>query len=475
MTEEQFFTAADAHSSVNFASAVETADLFQPTDAPAALPVDPRAPLATRMRPRTLDEYVGQTHLLGPGKLLRRAIEADRLYSALFHGPPGVGKTSLAEVIAGATRARFERLSGVESTVADIRRVIAAAENRQRLNPAARTVLFIDEIHRFNRAQQDALLPDVERGTIRLLGATTENPFFAVNGPLVSRSQVFQLEPLGPPDLRRLMEHALADPERGVGKYRVRLDEDAADHLATISDGDGRKCLNALEVAVLTTEADAGGLVHVTRAVAEESIQRKAVVYDPTGDGHYDTISAFIKSMRGSDPDAAVYWLAKMLYAGEDIRFIARRIVICASEDVGLADSQALVVAVAAQQAAEFVGMPEARIPLAQATVYVATAPKSNRSYLAVEQASADVREGVTLPVPVPLRSTGYKGAKQLGHGVEYQYSHDHEDAYVPQAYLPEGRRYYEPSDRGQEKRIGERLAYWRTLYEESGLGKAAG
>ena len=447
---------------------VDTDDFFQTADAAAAPNVDPRAPLSTRMRPRTLDEYVGQEHLLAPGKLLRRAIEADRLYSALFHGPPGVGKTSLAEVIANATRAKFERLSGVESTVADIRRVIAGAENRQRLNPAARTVLFIDEIHRFNRAQQDALLPDVERGTIRLLGATTENPFFAVNGPLVSRSQVFQLEPLGPPDLRKLIEHALADPERGLGKHRVQMDEDAAAHLATISDGDGRKCLNALEVGVLTTAPEADGTVHFTRAVAEESIQRKAVVYDPTGDGHYDTISAFIKSMRGSDPDAAVYWLAKMLYAGEDIRFIARRLVICASEDVGLADSQALVVAVAAQQAAEFVGLPEARIPLAQATVYIATAPKSNRAYMALETAAGEVKEGVTLPVPVALRGTGYKGAKQMGHGVEYQYSHDHQGAYVPQAYLPEGRRYYEPSDRGQEKRIGERLAYWRSLFEQA-------
>ena len=402
--------------------------------------------------PRTLDEYVGQEHLLGPGKLLRRAIEADRLASALFHGPPGTGKTSLAEVIAQATRSKFERLNGVESTVADIRRVIAMAENRQRLNPNTRTVLFIDEIHRFNRAQQDALLPDVERGTIRLLGATTENPYFAVNGPLVSRSQVFLLEPLRPEHLRRLMEIALADPDRGLGNEHVRLDNDAADHLATISDGDARKCLNALEVGVLTTSPGIDGVKHITREVAEESIQHKAVVYDPTGEGHYDTISAFIKSMRGSDPDAAVYWLAKMLYAGEDIRFIARRLVICAAEDVGMADPQALVVAVAAQQAAEFVGLPEARIPLAEATIYIATAPKSNRAYMAVEQASKEVREGVTLAVPLHLRGTGYQGAKRLGHGVGYQYSHDAEDAYVPQAYLPEGRRYYEPSDRGAEK-----------------------
>ncbi len=447
---------------------MDTDDLFSPAEPAAAAPPNPQAPLATRMRPRTLDEYVGQEHLLAPGKLLRRAIEADRLYSAIFHGPPGTGKTSIAEVIAMATRAKFERLNGVESTVADIRRVIAGAENRQRLNPKARTVLFVDEIHRFNRAQQDALLPDVERGTVRLLGATTENPYFAVNGPLVSRSQVFQLEPLRPEHLRRLMDHALADAERGLGGYHVRLDDEAAEHLATISDGDARKCLNALEVGVLTTAPGEDGVVHFTRIVAEESIQKKAVVYDPTGEGHYDTISAFIKSMRGSDPDAAVYWLAKMLYAGEDIRFIARRIVICASEDVGLADSQALVVAVAAQQAAEFVGMPEARIPLAQATVYIATAPKSNRAYIAVEKAGEEVREGVTLPVPVYLRGTGYQGAKKMGHGVGYEYSHDHEDAYVPQAYLPEGRRYYEPSDRGQEKRIAERLEHWRTLFEAS-------
>ncbi len=425
------------------------------------------APLSTRMRPRTLDEYVGQEHLLAPGKLLRRAIEADRLVSAIFHGPPGTGKTSLAEVIARATRARFERLSGVESTVADIRRVIGTAANRLQNDPQARTILFIDEIHRFNRAQQDALLPDVERGVVRLLGATTENPFFAVNGPLVSRSQVFRLEPLHPGHLRRLIENALTDGERGLGRYRVNMDAEAAEHLATISDGDARKCLNALEIGVLTTPPDEAGVIRFTRLVSEESIQRKAVVYDPTGEGHYDTISAFIKSMRGSDPDAAIYWLAKMLYAGEDIRFIARRLVICASEDVGMADPQALVVAVAAQQAAEFVGLPEAQIPLAQATVYIATSPKSNRAYEAIQAASQEVREGITLAVPLPLRGTGYQGAKRLGHGKDYQYSHDHEDAYVPQAYLPEGRRYYHPSGRGHEKRVAERLAHWRALFEQ--------
>ncbi len=453
---------------------METTDFFLAADAGpgsenTSTPAPPAgAPLATRMRPRNLAEYVGQEHLLAPGKLLRRAIEADRLVSAIFHGPPGTGKTSLAEVIARATRARFERLSGVESTVADIRRVIGTAANRLQNDPQARTILFIDEIHRFNRAQQDALLPDVERGVVRLLGATTENPFFAVNGPLVSRSQIFQLEPLTPAHLRRLIDHALADAERGLGRYRVTLEPDAADHLATISDGDARKCLNALEIGVLTTPPDADGAIHFTRDVAEESIQRKAVVYDPTGEGHYDTISAFIKSMRGSDPDAAIYWLAKMLYAGEDIRFIARRLVICASEDVGMADPQALVVAVAAQQAAEFVGLPEARIPLAQATVYIATSPKSNRAYEAIEAAGKEVREGVTLAVPLHLRGTGYQGAKRLGHGKDYQYSHDHDEAYVPQAYLPEGRRYYHPSDRGHEKRVAERLAHWRTLFEQA-------
>jgi putative ATPase len=447
---------------------VNTGDLFSPDPQPETAPGSgPDAPLASRMRPRNLEEFIGQEHLLAPGKLLRRAIEADRLFSAIFYGPPGTGKTSLAEVIARVTRAKFERLSGVESTVADIRRVIAAASNRMRLGNA-RTILFIDEIHRFNKAQQDALLPDVERGVVRLLGATTENPFFAVNSALVSRSQIFQLEPLTPAHLRRMMECALADEERGLGRFRVKMDEDAAEHLAVISDGDGRKGLNALEVAVLTTPADADGVIHLTRAVAEESIQRKAVVYDPTGDGHYDTVSAFIKSMRGSDPDAAIYWLAKMLYAGEDIRFIARRLVICASEDVGMADPQALVVAVAAQQAAEFVGMPEARIPLAQAAVYIATSPKSNRAYAAVEKALQEVREGVTLAVPVALRGTGYKGAKRLEHGKDYQYSHDAEDAYIPQAYLPEGRRYYEPSDRGHEKRVAERLAHWRAIFEQS-------
>jgi len=439
-------------------------DLFPDAQAPEA--VSAAQPLAARMRPRTLEEYAGQEHILGPGKLLRRAIEADRISSILLFGPPGVGKTTLAQIIAQATESRFERLSGVESSVADMRRVIAGAGNRLQTS-GVRTILFIDEIHRFNKSQQDILLPDVESGVIRLIGATTHNPFFYINSPLVSRSQVFQLEPLAPTSLVRLMRRALADPERGLGGYCVQADDDALHHLAITSDGDARKCLNALEVGVLTTPPGPDGVIRLTRSVAEESIQKKAVVYDGDEDEHYDTISAFIKSMRGSDPDAAIYWLAKMLYAGEDIRFIARRIVICASEDVGMADPQALILAVAAQQAVEFIGMPEAQIPLAHATVYIATAPKSNRAYAAIGKAMTEVKQGVTLPVPKHLRDTHYKSAKKLGHGEGYQYAHDSETGYIPQAYLPEGRIYYEPTELGYEKRVKERLDYWRALFEE--------
>jgi len=437
-------------------------DLFEPEPekAPPA-----SAPLAARMRPQSLDDFIGQEHILGPGKLLRRAIEADRISSILLYGPPGVGKTSLAQVIALSTRSKFERLSGVESTVADIRRVVASAANRLKTS-GQRTILFIDEIHRFNKAQQDVLLPDVESGVVRLIGATTHNPFFYVNSPLVSRSQVFQLESIGPENLRELMRRALGNAERGLGNHPVRAEEDALTHLAITSDGDARKCLNALELAVMTTPSKTDGVIHLTLSVAEESIQRKAVVYDADEDQHYDTISAFIKSMRGSDPDAAIYWLAKMLYAGEDIRFIARRIVICASEDVGMADPQALILAVAAQQAVEFIGMPEARIPLAHAAVYVATAPKSNRAYAAIDAALADVKNGVTLAVPRHLRDTHYKGSATLGHGEGYRYAHDFEGGYVPQAYLPEGRIYYTPTENGAERRVKERLEYWKALFE---------
>ena len=444
-------------------------DLFEPEPESLAAPKAPpaSAPLAARMRPQTLEDVVGQEHILGPGKLLRRAIEADRISSVLFYGPPGVGKTSLAQVVALSTRSKFERLSGVESSVADIRRVVASAGTRLKTS-GQRTILFVDEIHRFNKAQQDVLLPDVESGVLRLIGATTHNPFFYVNSPLVSRSQVFQLEPIPPETLCSLMRRALADPVRGLGKLTVQADDEALMHLALTSDGDARKCLNALELAVLTTPSGPEGAVRLTLSVAEESIQRKAVVYDADEDQHYDTISAFIKSMRGSDPDAAVYWLAKMLYAGEDIRFIARRIVICASEDVGMADPQALVLAVAAQQAVEFLGMPEARIPLAHATNYVATAPKSNRAYLAVDAALADVKNGLTLAVPRHLRDAHYKGAERLGHGEGYRYAHDFEGGYVPQAYLPEGRVYYTPSENGAERRVKERLDYWRALFEEN-------
>ena len=444
---------------------VEMDDFFEN---PATAPADD-APLATRMRPRTLGEYEGQLHILGPGKLLRRAIEADRISSLILYGPPGTGKTTLAQVVARATRSRFEALSGVEGNVAEIRRVLAQAA--QRRAAGVRTILFIDEIHRFNKAQQDVLLPEVENGTVRLVGATTQNPFFSINSALVSRSQVFELKPLSEGELLRLIGRALADAERGLGKMRVELDAEAGAFLARLADGDARKCLNALEIAALTTPADGDGVVRIGLAAAQESIQRKAVVYDGTGDAHYDTISAFIKSVRGSDPDAAVYWLAKMLHAGEEVRFIARRLVICASEDIGLADSNGLVVAQAAVQAVEFVGLPEAELILAHATLYLATAPKSNSATVAIGKAAREVQEGRTLAVPEHLRDGHYKGADRLGHGKGYLYSHDFEGSYVPQAYLPEGRRYFEPTENGMEKRIKERLEHWRAVFEAAKKG----
>jgi putative ATPase len=418
-------------------------------------------PLAARMRPRNLDEYTGQTHILAPGQLLRRAIEADRIQSLIFYGPPGTGKTSLAQIIARQTKSKFERLSGVESNVAEMRRVLSGAANRLE-NTGQSTILFIDEIHRFNKAQQDVLLPDVESGVVRLIGATTHNPFFFVNSPLVSRSQIFELRPLGEEELFALLQQALADSERGLGYLKIHADETALRHLAKIADGDARKALNALEIAALTTEPGTGGVVHIDLTAAEQSIQKKAVVYDGDGDAHYDTISAFIKSMRGSDPDAALYWLAKMIHAGEDPRFIARRIVIHAAEDVGLADPMALVLANAAFQAAEFIGWPEARIPIAEATIYIATANKSNSTVVAIDSALEDVKSGRTLAVPEHLRDASYKGAKRLGHGEGYKYAHEYEGHFVPQDYLGADKRYYEPTEQGVEKKIKERLDQWR-------------
>src|SRR5665213_314081 len=373
-------------------------------------------PLAARMRPRNLDEYVGQTHILAPGQLLRRAIEADRIQSLIFYGPPGTGKTSLAQIIALQTKSKFEKLSGVESNVADMRRVLSGAANRLE-NKGQSTILFIDEIHRFNKSQQDVLLPDVESGVVKLIGATTHNPFFFVNSPLVSRSQIFELRPLTEDDLLELLRRALTDAERGLGHVPIQADEDALRHLAKVSDGDARKALNSLEIAALTTPPGGDGVIRLDLATAEQCIQQKAVVYDAAGEAHYDTISAFIKSMRGSDVDATLYWLAKMIHAGEDPRFITRRILICAAEDVGLADPMALVLASAAHQAAEFVGWPEARIPIAEATIYISTAHKSNSAYLAIDAALADVRSGRTIPVPTRLRGSSYKGAERLGHG----------------------------------------------------------
>ncbi|MEP6685375.1 MAG: replication-associated recombination protein A [Verrucomicrobiota bacterium] len=398
-------------------------DLFEEQKADETQAIDPAAPLAARMRPRTLDEFVGQEHILAPGKLLRRAIEADRLPSVIFSGPPGTGKTTLAYVIAELTHSKFIRLSGVESNVAEMRRVIAAATNRLRTS-GKKTIVFVDEIHHFNKAQQDILLPDVESGNLRLIGATTYNPFFYVNSALVSRSQVFQLEPLRVEHLEELIDRALADSERGLGKCPVEIDAKARTHLAKLSDGDARKCLNALEIGVLTTPpatvaavydrrtktgADTAPLqepiIHFTLSVAEESIQQKAIVYDRAGDAHYDTISAFIKSMRASDEKGAIYWLAKMLHAGEDFRFIARRIVIFASEDVGLADPEALPLAIATQQAVEFVGLPEARIPLAHAVCYMSRAPKNREAYESLGAATEEIESERTERVPEKLKN----------------------------------------------------------------------
>ncbi len=437
-------------------------DLFDQPPAEKAESSSAHRPLAARMRPRTLEDIVGQDHVLGLGKLLRRAIEADRLSSIILYGPPGCGKTSLAEVIARTTRRAFDRTSGVLSNVAGLRQALEAAKQR-RLVAGRETILFIDEIHRFNKAQQDVLLPFVEEGAVTLIGATTHNPFFFINNPLTSRSKIFQLEPLSPEAVARLMRRSIASPE-GLGHLKIAMDDAASTHLAAVCEGDARRALNALEIAALTTPPGPDGVIHITRAVTEESIQKKAVVYDHDEDEHYDTISAFIKSIRGSDPNAALYWLAKMLYAGEDPRFVARRLVILASEDVGNADPRGLSVAVAALEAVDFVGMPEARIALAQATTYLATAPKSNAAYMGLEAATADVKEGRTLPVPRHLRSTGSKRAAQAFGHVGYQYAHDFEGHFVDQEYVPTEKIYYVPSSQGYEEVIRQRIAHWDEL-----------
>lgn len=420
-----------------------------------------RVPLAARMRPRTIDEILGQDHILGPGKLLRRAIEADKLGSIILYGPPGSGKTTIAEVIALTTKADFVRLNAVTAGVADIRQVVATARDRWKLQ-GVRTILFIDEIHRFNKAQQDALLPSVEDGTVTLIGATTENPFFDVNPPLVSRSRIFKLEPLGVDDVRCLIVRALDDSERGLGYLNISIDDDALDHIASFANGDARTALNAIEVAALSTPAGEDGRIHITLEVAEDSIQHRALRYDGGGDMHYDVVSAFIKSMRGSDPDAALHYLARMIESGEDPRFIARRLMIHASEDVGMADSQALLVASAALAAVEKVGLPEARIILAHATIYIATAPKSNSVIRAIDAATDDVRTRSISDVPLHLRDASYRGASTFGHGVGYKYPHDYPGAWVSQQYMPEGlegRRYYEPGENPNEARIRQRMA----------------
>lgn len=400
------------------------------------------APLAYRMCPRTIDEYIGQEHIIGKGKLLRRAIEADRITSLILYGPPGTGKTALARVIAAKTKSHFQWLNAATAGLEDLRKIINGAKTRKA--KGIRTILFLDEIHRFNKLQQDALLPDVEEGNIILIAATVENPFFYVNSALLSRSQVFELKPLTEENILNLLNNAIRDRERGLGNLDICADEDALKHVAKMSDGDARKALSALEIAVLTTPPDENNIIKITLQVAEESIQKKAIVYDKKGDQHYNTISAFIKSMRGSDPDAAVYYLAKMLYAGEDPRFIARRIVICASEDVGDADHMALVIATSALRAVEFIGMPEARIPLAQATIYIANAPKSNACYRAIEAATEDVENEQTIEVPEHLKDSHYPGAKKLGHGKGYKYPHDY-GGYVEQEYMLKKKKYYSP------------------------------
>ncbi|MCI8514568.1 MAG: replication-associated recombination protein A [Lachnospiraceae bacterium] len=420
------------------------------------------APLAARMRPTSLDEIVGQKHIIGKGTLLYRAIQADKLSSILLYGPPGTGKTTIAKVIANTTKADFMQINATSSGKKDMEEVVARAKESAGMY-GRRTILFIDEIHRFNKGQQDYLLPFVEDGTVVLVGATTENPYFEVNGALISRSVIFELRPLAKEDIKALLTRALSDREKGMGSYHAVIEADALDFLADISGGDARAALNAVELGVLTTEKGADGQIRLTLPVVEACIQKRAVRYDKTGDSHYDTISAFIKSMRGSDPDAAVYYLARMLYAGEDVKFIARRILICASEDVGNADPQALVVATAAAQAVERVGMPEAQIILSQAVTYVASAPKSNAAVMAISAAMEHVRKHKIKTVPPHLQDAHYPGAKKLGRGTGYLYAHDFPEHYVPQQYLPDevvGSVFYEPGENGYEKRIKEWLEH---------------
>ena len=425
------------------------------------------SPLAQRMRPRNLDEVVGQRHIIGPDKLLYRAIKADKLSSIIFYGPPGTGKTTLAKVIANTTSADFRQINATVAGKKDMEDVVAAAKNNMGMY-GRKTILFVDEIHRFNKGQQDYLLPFVEDGTLILIGATTENPYFEVNSALISRSIIFELKALEKEDILSLIHTAVYDKERGMGAYDAVIDDAAAEFLADIANGDARNALNAVELGIMSTNRADDGKIHITLEVAEECIQKRVIRYDKTGDNHYDTISAFIKSMRGSDPDAALYYLARMLYAGEDIKFIARRIMICASEDVGNADPQALVVAVSACEAVERIGMPEAQIILAQAVTYIATAPKSNASYLGIDKAMAQVAGEKTAVIPPHLQDAHYKSAAKLGHGTGYLYAHDYPMHYVKQQYLPDtlvGRRFYEPTDNGYEKHISEHM---KRLEEDS-------
>lgn len=434
-------------------------DLF---DYMRANTMEKESPLASRMRPTTLDEVVGQKHIIGKDKLLYRAIKADKLGSVIFYGPPGTGKTTLAKVIANTTSARFEQINATVAGKKDMEEIVKNAKDSIGMY-GQKTILFVDEIHRFNKSQQDYLLPFVEDGTITLIGATTENPYFEVNNALLSRSRIFELKPLEKQDIRELVMRAVYDMEKGMGTYGADITDEAADFLADVANGDARAALNAVELGILTTDKSDDGKIHITIDVAAECIQKRVVRYDHDGDNHYDTISAFIKSMRGSDPDAAVYYLARMLYAGEDVKFIARRIMICASEDVGNADPNALVVAVSAAQAVERIGMPESQIILSQAAAYVATAPKSNAAYMGIAKAMKTVADTRTMPVPSHLQDRHYKGAEKLGHGLGYKYAHDYPNHYVTQRYLPdgmEGMRFYEPSENGYEKKIREHMEF---------------